>query len=162
MSGMEIVGAGLTVAGGVMKAGADRKQAAAQATAQRYQAQQLQIESEYGRIAEQQDEATRRMNLSRGLESIAAIQAGRGVGLSSPTVQAISSDIVDRGERDIATSKLTSEAKIERARSQAGLLQQQAAFTEEAGKTQSLIDLVGTGATVFNLANYGRTSRSTT
>jgi hypothetical protein len=160
VSGMEIVGMGLTVAGGLMKANANQKQAQAQATAQRYQAQQMRIESEYQQIAETQDEATRRMALSRNLETINAIQAGRGVGSASPTVQAISEDVSQRGERDIATSKLSAEAKIAREKSQAGMLEQQAAFTEQAGERQSLIDLVGTGATVFNLANYGKTSKS--
>lgn len=160
MSGMEIVGMGLTVAGGLMKANATRQQSKAQATAQRYQAQQLQIQSEYDKIAETQDEATRRLNLGRSLESINAVQASRGVGMASPTVQAISSDVVDRGERDIATGRLTAGAKIERERSQAGLLQQQAAFTESSGETAALTDLLGTGATVFNLANYGKTKTS--
>lgn len=160
MSGMEIVGAGLTVAGGVMKANAANQQAKAQATAQRYQADQLRIQSEYDKIAQTQDEATRRLNLGRSLESIAAVEAGRGVGMASPSVAAISEDVVTRGERDIATSRLTSGAKIERERSQAGLLTEQAKFTEESGKTAALIDLVGTGASVFNLANYGKTKSS--
>jgi hypothetical protein len=160
VSGMEIVGAGLTVAGGVMKANAVNQQAKAQATAQRYQADQMRIQSEYDRIAQTQDEATRRLNLGKSLESIAAVEAGRGVGMTSPSVTAISEDVADRGERDIATGKLTAGAKIERERSQAGLLEQQAQFTESSGKQAALIDLVGTGASVFNLANYGKTKSS--
>lgn len=160
MSGMEIVGAGLTVAGGIMKANATQKQAKAQATAQRYQADQMRIQAEYDRIAQTQDEGTRRYNLARSMEAIGAVQAGRGIGVSSPTPVAIAGNVVDRGEMDIATGKLTSGAKIERETSQAKMLTSQADFTEESGKTAAMVDLLGTGASVFNLATYGKTKSS--
>jgi len=157
MSGMEIVGIGASLAAAGVSAYAKTKQAAAQATAQKYQAQQLEIQSEYDRIAAMQEESARRNKLTSSLEAVRAVQAGRGVGMDSPTVTAIEESAIDRGERDIASSKLTAQAKVSQEQTNAKLLEEQAGQTMEAGKFAAITTLLGAGTQSLNLYNYGST-----
>lgn len=160
MSGMEFVGAGLTVAGALGKANAEVRQGQAQKAALQYQAQQQRAQAQYTGIQELQDESGRRNALTTSLESIQALMAGRGVGLASPTNVAINTGIVDRGERDISSAKLGYEAKKSQLTTGAQLAEQQGAFAEEAGKTSAVGSLIGAGSQIANLYTYGRASKS--
>jgi hypothetical protein len=160
MSGMEILGAGLTVAGAATKAFADRRQGQAQKAALDYQAQQQRAQAEYTQIQGQQDAAGRRNALTSSLENMNAIIAGRGVGLASPTNAAITTGVVDRGERDIASAALGYQAKASQLTTGAQLSTQQGAFAETAGNLAAVSDIVGAGAGITNLYTYGKTKTS--
>lgn len=160
MSGMEFVGAGLTVAGALSKANADTKQGQAQKAALDYQAQQQRAQAQYTEIQGLQDESGRRNALTTSLGSMQALMAGRGVGMASPTNVAIDTGVVDRGERDIASAKLGYQAKASQLTTGAQLSTQQGAFAEEAGKSAAVADILGAGAGLTNLYTYGKTKTS--
>ena len=102
MSGIEvalIAGTAMQAAGSVMK-GVEQSKAAA------FEEQQLKTQAQMYKTAAAQDEAKRREDLVSSLESIQAIQAGRGVGAASPTSMAILDNVSDKGERDIRTARI--------------------------------------------------------
>lgn len=70
-----------------------------------FESAQLQKQSQAYQTQAAQDEANRRTDLESSLGTIQAIRAGRGVGLDSPTGQAIMTSTTDRAERDIDASK---------------------------------------------------------
>jgi len=156
-----IVGAGLTVAGAFMNAKNQRMQGRAQQRALQYQAQQQRLQADYANIQEKQTEGQQRDSLTTSLEHIAVIQAGRGVGTASPTVGAINENIVDRAERDVATSRLGFEAKKAALRSGATLAEQEGELAVKAGDRAAIATMLGAGGQLFNLASYGRTQRGT-
>jgi len=151
---------GLTVAGAATKAFAERRQGQAQKAALDYQAQQQRAQAEYTHIQGLQDEAGRRNALTSSLETMNSIIAGRGVGLASPTNEAILTSAADRGETDIGSSKLGYTAKEAQLKTGAELSTQQGAFAEQAGNLSALSTIVGAGAATSNLYNYGKTKTS--
>jgi len=160
MGGMEVVGVGLTVAGAFLNAKNQRLQGRAQRNALQYKAQQQRAQAEYVNIQEKTAEAGQRDTLATSLEQISALQAGRGVGMASPTVGAINENIVDRAERDIASNKLTFEAKKDALRSGAQLAEQEGELAVKAGDRAAFATMLGAGSQLFNLYNYGRAQRS--
>jgi len=156
-----VIGAGLTVAGAFMNAKNQRMQGLAQQRAAQYQAQQGRIQADYANIQEKQTEGQQRDALTTSLENISAIQAGRGVGTASPTATAISNNIIDRAERDVATSRLGYEAKKEALRSGATLSEQEGELAKQSGERAAWATMLGAGGQLFNLASYGRASRGT-
>jgi hypothetical protein len=108
MSGLEpiaIAAIASTAAGtatsvyGQQMAGAEAERSA------KFEAQQLDRQSQAYMTQAGQEEAKRRNDLESSLETIQAIRAGRGVGLDSPTGQAIMSSTTGRAEDDITTAK---------------------------------------------------------
>lgn len=160
MSGMEILGAGLTVAGAATKAFSERRQGQAQKAALDYQAQQQRAQAEYTQIEGLQDEAGRRNALTSSLNTMNALVAERGVGMGSPTSQAITTGVIDRGERDIASAKLGYQAKAAQLTTGAQLSTQQGAQAESAGNISAIGSLIGAGAGITNLYTYGKTKTS--
>ncbi len=70
------------------------------------QQEQYKIQEGQQRTAAMQDETRRRNELTSNLETIQAMRAGRGVGLSSPTGMAILDSVTEGAEGDIRTSRL--------------------------------------------------------
>jgi hypothetical protein len=108
MSGLEpiaIAAIASTAAGtatsvyGQQMAGAEAKRSAD------LEAQQLERQAKAYTTAAAQDEAARRNDLQSSLETIQVMRSGRGVGLDSPTGQAIMSSTTERAEAGIGTSK---------------------------------------------------------
>jgi hypothetical protein len=64
-----------------------------------FEAQQLDKQSKAFQTQAAQDEANRRNDLESSLETIQSMRSGRGVGLDSPTGQAILTSTTDRAER---------------------------------------------------------------
>lgn len=108
MSGLELLPA-MAIAGtaigtatsvyGQQMAGQEAKRSAD------FEAAQLEKQSKAYQTQAAQDEANRRIDLESSLETIQVMRAGRGVGLDSPTGQAIVTSTTNRAERDITTSK---------------------------------------------------------
>ena len=160
MSGMELVGVGLTVAGAATKAFAEHRQGQAQKAALDYQAQQQRAQAEYTHIQGLQDDAGRRNALTSSLESMNALIAERGTGAVSPTNVAILGGTADRAEKDIGSAKLGYDAKQAQLTTGAELSTQQGEFAETAGNLSAVSSLLGAGTATANLYNYGKTKTS--
>jgi hypothetical protein len=93
-----VAGTGLTAASQIMQAREQSKAAA-------FESEQLKIQSDQYKTAAAQDEANRRRELESNLETIQAIRAGRGVGLSSPGGRATMEAVTEAEERDIGIAK---------------------------------------------------------
>lgn len=104
MSGFEILPV-IMAAGSVASAAGTTMQGKAASEAALFEQQQLQIQEQQNRTAAEQAEARRREELTRNLETIQAIRAGRGVGAASPTGRAIFDDIILDAERDFLTER---------------------------------------------------------
>jgi hypothetical protein len=92
------VGGGLQAAGSIM---AGREQE----VAHKFEAQQLDAQARAFKTRAAQAEAARREDLSSVLQTAAALRAGRGVGMGSPTAEAIFRNAVEAEERNILTER---------------------------------------------------------
>lgn len=157
MSGMEIVGMGLGLAGTFAQASAQKRAGREQAAAARFEAGQLEerqrelaaAEADQ-RTAADQAEARRLEELTSNLETIQAIRAGRGVGMSSPTGQAILASTAEDERRDIGIEKsnyLREADSTRRAGWQAG---QEAGMARRKGKYSLYSSNVQSGITVLS------------
>ncbi len=79
---------------GSVMAGAQRSAAA------QFESDQMKIQSEQAKTAAAEAEAQRRENLTSNIETIQAINAGRGIGANSPTSDAILTNYIQDAERD--------------------------------------------------------------
>lgn len=112
MSGMEVVGLGLGLMGTFAQAGAQRRAGREQAAAARFEAAQLEerrkdqeVNAQIEKTRADQTEARRTEELVSQLETIQAIRAGRGVGLNSPTGQAILTSASEDERQDISIER---------------------------------------------------------
>lgn len=104
-----VVGTATQAAGSIM-AGKEKADAAA------FESQQYAIQRQQYETAAARDEAKRREELRSSIDTIMAIQAGRGVGGGSPTTNAILSDITESARSDILTSKTNLLTKADQSR----------------------------------------------
>lgn len=129
------------VIGTALSAGSRLMQAGQQSAAAQFESQQYQQQAQAAQTASMQTEAAQRRDLTSNLETIAAIRAGRGVGASSPTAEAIYGNAIDRSEDDIAASKANYAAK-------ADLSQRAAILSERRGSTSLLAGFLGAGTDI--------------
>ena len=169
MSGLEIVGMGLSLAGTLGQANAQREAARQQAAAATFEAAQLDqrkkellINEQVQRTAADQREAQRLSELTDSLETIQAIRAGRGVGLSSPTGTAILQSASQDERRDIGIEKTTllNEADASRraawnAGQEAGMARRKAKYSIYAGNTASNLTILSGLGRTFGGRSYG-------
>lgn len=138
------------IAGTALSATSRMVQAGQQSAAAEFESQQYAQQAEAAKTASMQEEAQRRRDLTSNLEAIQAIRAGRGVGASSPTAQAIYGNVIDRSEDDIAASKANYAAKADLA-SRASIL------SERKAQTSLLAGALGAASDVASGAyRYGR------
>jgi len=156
MSGMEVVGLGLGLVGTFAQASAQKKAGREQAAAARFEAAQLderqrelRVNEEIQRTSADQSEARRLEELTSNLETIQAIRAGRGVGMSSPTGQAILASTAQDERRDIGIEKsnILNEADASRraawqAGQEAGLARRKAKYSLYSSNVQSGITVL--------------------
>lgn len=112
MSGMEMVGMGIGLLGTFAQAGAQRRAGREAAAAANFEAAQLdqrrkeqEINAQIEKTRADQTEARRTEDLVAQLETIQAIRAGRGGGLSSPTGTAILQSASEDERTDIGIER---------------------------------------------------------
>jgi hypothetical protein len=156
MSGMEVIGLGLGLAGTFAQSNAQRAAGRESAAAARFEAAQLEnrkheleVNESIQRTAADQAEARRTEELTANLETIQAIRSGRGVGLSSPTGQAIFQSTSEDVRRDIGIEKtnILNEADSTRraawsAGQEAGMARRKAKYSLYAGNQASSITIL--------------------
>ena len=147
MSGLEpflIAGAAAATVGGTALSAAGSNLAGQEsARAAEFERQQLEIQSQTARTAADQAEEQRRKELVSNMETIQAIRAGRGVGASSPTGQAILTSAIEEEERGI---------RIERANylSKADLSRRASELAGRKARTSLLAGQLEAGSTIFS------------
>ena len=127
-------GSALSFAGSKQQAYASRMAGEERAMAAQYEGEQLQRQGEMFKTAASQDETSRRKELTGAIGTIMAIQAGRGVGLGSPTSTAITADMIGDAESDIATSKLNILSRADQSRTGGELAVRRARYSLLAGE----------------------------
>lgn len=149
-----------------------------QAEAENYAFQQRQLEGQQkdAQIAANQEDTTRRRELSETLSTIDAIRASRGFTKNSPTGDAIVRDIRETASADIRTSRLNNLFQADALRQQSNYAGEMASFSRSSAKSTMLggfanagISLLGgqSGAKLFGgpsktLLSNGQTVRWTT
>lgn len=134
---------GSMVAGTALKATGDQMAGQERSRAAAYEQQQMEANAQLTRTAALEDEARRRDDLNSSIGTILAIQAGRGVGLNSPTTKAIIGDVQERGEDAIHTSKLNLLSKADAYKTGAEMAGKKAKYSLIAGD-------LATGADIFS------------
>lgn len=136
-----------------MSAGGKLMEGRERSNAYKFEADQLQQQSDSLKATAAQVEARRREDLTSSLETIAAIRAGRGVGQGSPTAQAIYGQIVEDESRDIRTERVNYLTKAEQSRMASVAAKRKA-------KTSLIASYIDAGATVANnVAGYMKPTR---
>lgn len=130
--------------------GARRKSQEEAATAE-FEAEQLKIQEQSNRIAASQAEAKRRNELVSSIETIQAIQAGRGVGLTSPTSVGIIGDVSASAERDIRAERLGYLTKAEQSRRLSEMATRKARYSLLAGDLEVAGAAVSGGTKIAQL-----------
>jgi hypothetical protein len=126
MAAMPLLGAGISAFGSIM-------QGRAQASAARFEQQQLRRQEQVLRTQASQAEARRREDLTASMETVMALRAGRGVGMGSPTGRAMFESVVEDEERDIRTERLSYLMRADSARMGAVMAGQRARQSLMAG-----------------------------
>jgi hypothetical protein len=124
MAAMPLLGAGISAFGSIM-------QGRAQASAARFEQQQLRRQEQVLRTQASQAEARRREDLTASMETVMALRAGRGVGMGSPTGRAMFESVDE--ERDIRTERLSYLMRADSARMGAVMAGQRARQSLMAG-----------------------------
>ena len=150
MGWMTLVGAGVSAVGHMAQAGE-------QARGHKLQEQQLRIQERTTRTAADQAEAERRKNLVDSLQAIAAIRAGRGVGMTSPTGMAFLQSEIDTAQSDIVTERTNYLARADSFRLAAGEARRGARFSLLKGAVGAA-GALGEGVHQYNLLSTGGAS----
>jgi ABC-type lipoprotein release transport system permease subunit len=145
---------GMTVAGGVTQAVGSVMAGREAAMSSEFEKQQLEIQAQTAHIAADQAETKRRTELTSNLETIQAIRAGRGVGSSSPTGQAILTSGIDQQERDIATERFNYLQKADLSQRASELAGRKARTSLLAGYLGAASDILSAGSKAASIYGY--------
>lgn len=167
MSGLEIpaaLPAALAVAGAVggtatslvgrQMRGQEESRAAA------FEEEQLRTQAQMTRTAAAQDEANRREELTSSLETIAAVRAGRGIGGTSPTGQAITENLIGDTEDDIRASRLTALTRADQSRmasEMAGRRRRMSLIAADVGSAADIFSGIGRVASIYDRGGRAQT-----
>lgn len=153
---MEMAAIGMTVAGSGLQAFGSIQRGKEEARASQFEKQQYEIQEQQTKTAAAQSEAKRRDDLTSSLETIQALRAGRGVGATSPTGEAIFTSSVDDVEGDIAIERANYATKADQSR-------RAALMSDRKSKTSLLAGYLGAGEAIasgatkaYSLQKYGK------
>lgn len=116
-----------------------------QGRAAAFEGQQHRIQEQQLRTAALQDEANRREELNSSIGTVLAFRAGRGVGLSSPTGNAILTDLTDEAEGNISVSRANILTKADQSRMASDMLRRKSRMAMLSGGIGAVGTIAGAG-----------------